>query len=78
LASETSNLRNSNEKEEKNQDDEYLKPPYVYFQARFVSVQPPGTPVARVKLLPPLLSSIPPLPEDSLREEDGTMGIFNR
>lgn len=32
----------------------------------------------RVELLPPLLSSVPPLPDDSAGEEDGIMGIFVR
>lgn len=34
--------------------------------------------VVGVELLPPLLSSVPPLPDDSVGEEDGIMGIFVR
>lgn len=44
------------------------------FQASWAPVAPGG----HVKLLPPLLSSVPLLPEDSVGEEDGIMGIFDR
>ena len=56
----------------------------LYILRKNVSEQPrkqymaPVDPNQRASVLPPLLSSVPLLPVDSLGEEEGSMEIFNR